>query len=159
MDNYHRKRILITGGAGFLGSHLCERLLKEGNEILCLDNFFTGTKENIIHLMDDHNFEVIRHDVEFPIHLEVDEIYNLAAMRVSCTNPEKEVMVVDPKYFRPSEVDTLFGNATKANTKLSWVPEFDLEDLVREMVQADLKHMLRDKYLKGEGFETFNYFE
>lgn len=78
MDNYHRKRILITGGAGFLGSHLCERLLKEGNEILCLDNFFTGTKENIIHLMDDHNFEVIRHDVEFPIHLEVDEIYNLA---------------------------------------------------------------------------------
>jgi len=78
MDNYHRKRILITGGAGFLGSHLCERLLKEGNEIICLDNFFTGTKENVAHLMDDHHFEVIRHDVEFPIHLEVDEIYNLA---------------------------------------------------------------------------------
>ena len=78
MDNYHSKRILITGGAGFLGSHLCERLLKEGNEILCLDNFFTGTKNNIIHLMDDHNFEIVRHDVEFPIHLEVDEIYNLA---------------------------------------------------------------------------------
>ena len=78
MDNYHRKRILITGGAGFLGSHLSERLLKEGNEILCLDNFFTGTKGNIEYLMDDHNFELIRHDVEFPIHLEVDEIYNLA---------------------------------------------------------------------------------
>ena len=78
MDNYHRKRILITGGAGFLGSHLSERLLKEGNEILCLDNFFTGTKGNIEHLMDDHNFELIRHDIEFPIHLEVDEIYNLA---------------------------------------------------------------------------------
>ena len=78
MDNYHRKRILITGGAGFLGSHLSERLLKEGNEILCLDNFFTGTKDNISHLMDDHNFELIRHDIEFPIHLEVDEIYNLA---------------------------------------------------------------------------------
>ncbi len=78
MDNYHRKRILITGGAGFLGSHLSERLLKEGNEILCLDNLFTGTKDNIEHLMDDHNFELIRHDVEFPIHLEVDEIYNLA---------------------------------------------------------------------------------
>ncbi len=78
MDNYHRKRILITGGAGFLGSHLCERLLKEGNEILCLDNFFTGTKENVIHLIDDQYFELIRHDVEFPIHLEVDEIYNLA---------------------------------------------------------------------------------
>ena len=78
MDNYHRKRILITGGAGFLGSHLSERLLKEGNEILCLDNFFTGTKENVAHLMDNPYFEVIRHDVEFPIHLEVDEIYNLA---------------------------------------------------------------------------------
>ena len=78
MDNYHSKRILITGGAGFLGSHLCERLLNEGNEILCLDNFFTGTKKNIIHLMENHNFEIIRHDVEFPIHLEVDEIYNLA---------------------------------------------------------------------------------
>ncbi len=78
MNNYHRKRILITGGAGFLGSHLCERLLNEGNEILCLDNFFTGTKDNIIHLMDDHRFELIRHDVEFPIHVEVDEIYNLA---------------------------------------------------------------------------------
>jgi len=78
MDNYHRKRILITGGAGFLGSHLSERLLKEGNEIICLDNFFTGTKENVAHLMDDPYFEIIRHDVEFPIHLEVDEIYNLA---------------------------------------------------------------------------------
>ena len=78
MNNYHRKRILITGGAGFLGSHLCERLLKEGNEVLCLDNFFTGTKDNIINLMDDHRFELIRHDVEFPIHVEVDEIYNLA---------------------------------------------------------------------------------
>jgi UDP-glucuronate decarboxylase len=78
MNNYHRKRVLVTGGAGFLGSHLCERLLKEDNEVLCLDNFFTGTKENIIQLMDDHRFELIRHDVEFPIHLEVDEIYNLA---------------------------------------------------------------------------------
>ena len=78
MINYHHKRILITGGAGFLGSHLCERLLNEGNEVLCLDNFFTGTKENIIHLMDDHRFELVRHDIELPIHLEVDEIYNLA---------------------------------------------------------------------------------
>jgi len=78
MNNYHRKRILITGGAGFLGSHLCERLLNDGNEVFCLDNFFTGTKENIIHLMDDHRFELIRHDVELPIHLEIDEVYNLA---------------------------------------------------------------------------------
>ncbi len=72
------KRILITGGAGFIGSHLCERLLNEGNEVICLDNFFTGRKENILHLMDNHLFELIRHDVTEPIFLEVDQIYNLA---------------------------------------------------------------------------------
>jgi UDP-glucuronate decarboxylase len=71
-------RILITGGAGFLGSHLCERLLREGNEVICLDNFFTGRKENIKHLLDDFRFEVIRHDITEPIFLEVDQIYNLA---------------------------------------------------------------------------------
>jgi len=73
-----KKRVLITGGAGFLGSHLCERLLREGNEVICLDNFFTGDKKNIEHLMDDNYFELIRHDVTFPISLEIDEIYNLA---------------------------------------------------------------------------------
>lgn len=72
------KRILITGGAGFLGSHLCERLLREGNDILCLDNFFTGDKRNITHLMGFPHFELIRHDIINPIYLEVDEIYNLA---------------------------------------------------------------------------------
>ncbi|NPA55863.1 MAG: SDR family oxidoreductase [Epsilonproteobacteria bacterium] len=72
------KKILITGGAGFIGSHLCKRLLDEGNEIICLDNFFTGSKENILDLMDNPFFEVVRHDVEEPILLEVDEIYNLA---------------------------------------------------------------------------------
>lgn len=71
-------RILITGGAGFLGSHLCERLLNEGNEVICLDNFFTGRKENIKHLLDDYRFELIRHDITEPIFLEVDQIYNLA---------------------------------------------------------------------------------
>jgi UDP-glucuronate decarboxylase len=71
-------RILITGGAGFVGSHLGERLLNEGNEVLCLDNFFTGRRENIAHLLDHHNFELIRHDVTEPILLEVDQIYNLA---------------------------------------------------------------------------------
>lgn len=73
-----KKRILVTGGAGFLGSHLCERLLKEGHEVICVDNFFTGTKRNIIHLLDNQYFEVIRHDVTFPLYIEVDEIYNLA---------------------------------------------------------------------------------
>lgn len=72
------KKVLITGGAGFLGSHLCERLLKEGNEVICVDNFFTGSKENISHLFGNPFFEVIRHDVTFPLYLEVDQIYNLA---------------------------------------------------------------------------------
>ena len=72
------KRILVTGGAGFIGSHLCERLLNEGNDVVCLDNYFTGSKRNIIHLMDNPFFEVIRHDVTHPYFIEVDEIYNLA---------------------------------------------------------------------------------
>ncbi|WP_179022253.1 UDP-glucuronic acid decarboxylase family protein [Winogradskyella forsetii] len=72
------KRILVTGGAGFVGSHLCERLLKEGNEVICLDNYFTGSKQNIEHLMDDHYFELVRHDIINPYMIEVDEIYNLA---------------------------------------------------------------------------------
>lgn len=72
------KRILVTGGAGFIGSHLCERLLAEGNEVICLDNFFTGRKENLNGLLDSHRFEVVRHDVTEPILLEVDQIYNLA---------------------------------------------------------------------------------
>ncbi|HCT84367.1 MAG TPA: NAD-dependent dehydratase [Candidatus Margulisbacteria bacterium] len=73
-----RKRILVTGGAGFIGSHLCERLLTEGNEVVCVDNFFTGSKENIFNLMDNKRFELIRHDIIEPILVEVDQIYNLA---------------------------------------------------------------------------------
>jgi UDP-glucuronate decarboxylase len=73
-----RKRILVTGGAGFLGSHLCERLLREGHDVLCVDNYFTGRKDNIAHLLPDPHFEAMRHDVTFPLYVEVDEIYNLA---------------------------------------------------------------------------------
>lgn len=73
-----RKRVLVTGGAGFLGSHLCERLLANGHDVLCVDNFFTGTKDNIAHLLANPYFELLRHDVTFPLYLEVDEIYNLA---------------------------------------------------------------------------------
>ena len=72
------KKILVTGGAGFLGSHLCEKLLEDGNEVICLDNYFTGQKKNIVHLLDNPLFEVIRHDVTMPFFAEVDEIYNLA---------------------------------------------------------------------------------
>lgn len=72
------KRVLITGGSGFLGSHLCERLLNDGHDVLCLDNFFTGTKQNVLHLLKKPHFELMRHDVTFPLYVEVDEIYNLA---------------------------------------------------------------------------------
>ncbi|HQI45702.1 MAG TPA: SDR family oxidoreductase [Bacteroidales bacterium] len=73
-----KKKILVTGGAGFLGSHLCERLLNEGNEVICLDNYFTGQKQNIVHLLNNPFFELVRHDVTTPFYVEVDEIYNLA---------------------------------------------------------------------------------
>ena len=75
---HSRKRVLVTGGAGFLGSHLCDRLLAAGDEVICVDNFFTGTKDNIAAFKDDPHFEVLRHDVTFPLYVEVDEIYNLA---------------------------------------------------------------------------------
>lgn len=73
-----RKRVMVTGGAGFLGSHLCERLLRDGNDVLCVDNYFTGRKDNIAHLIGDPHFEAMRHDITFPLYVEVDEIYNLA---------------------------------------------------------------------------------
>jgi UDP-glucuronate decarboxylase len=72
------KKVLITGGAGFIGSHLCERLLSEGCDVLCVDNYFTGAKDNVAHLLDNPRFEIMRHDVTFPLYVEVDEIYNLA---------------------------------------------------------------------------------
>ena len=78
MSEIVRKRIMVTGGSGFLGSHLCDRLLKNGYDVLCVDNFFTGTKDNILHLMDNSHFEVMRHDITFPLYVEMDEIYNLA---------------------------------------------------------------------------------
>jgi len=78
MSNTLKQQILITGGSGFLGSHLCERLLADGNHVICVDNFFTGSKQNIVHLLDNPYFEVIRHDITFPLYIEVDQIYNLA---------------------------------------------------------------------------------
>lgn len=74
----YRKKVLVTGGAGFLGSHLCDRLLKDGRDVLCVDNFFTGSKENVLHLMGDPHFEMLRHDITFPLYVEVEEIFNLA---------------------------------------------------------------------------------
>lgn len=77
-DMHIQKRVLVTGGAGFLGSFLCERLLKKGCEVICVDNFYTGSKQNIVHLLDNPYFEVLRHDITFPLYIEVDDIYNLA---------------------------------------------------------------------------------
>jgi len=78
MRESNQLHVLVTGGAGFLGSHLCERLLKEGCDVLCVDNFYTGTKRNIVHLLENPYFELLRHDITFPLYVEVDEIYNLA---------------------------------------------------------------------------------
>lgn len=78
MSISNRKRVLVTGGAGFLGSHLCERLLKNGCDVLCVDNFYSGTKDNVAHLISNPHFELLRHDVTFPLYVEVDEIFNLA---------------------------------------------------------------------------------
>ncbi len=78
MKDERRRRVLVAGGAGFLGSHLCERLLKEGCEVLCVDNFFTGSRDNIVHLLSHPRFEFMRHDICFPLHVEVNEIYNFA---------------------------------------------------------------------------------
>jgi len=78
VDNFRRRRALVTGGAGFLGSHLCDRLLGDGQEVLCADNFFTGAKENVDHLSGEPRFELLRHDITFPLFVEVDEIFNFA---------------------------------------------------------------------------------
>jgi UDP-glucuronate decarboxylase len=78
MRDSQRKRVLVTGGAGFLGSHLCERLVADGHDVLCVDNFYTGTKENLGALLGQPRFELLRHDITFPLYVEVDEIYNLA---------------------------------------------------------------------------------
>ena len=78
MKDNDQLRILVTGGAGFLGAHLCEYLLNHGNDVLCVDNFFTGTKRNIVHLLENPYFELLRHDITFPLYVEADKIYNLA---------------------------------------------------------------------------------
>src|ERR1035441_1874805 len=88
MHLHLEERILVTGGSGFLGSHLCERLLSQGAQVICLYNFFTGARRNIEHLLEHKSFELIRHDVTFPIYLEIDQIYNLASQTTSQSIPK-----------------------------------------------------------------------
>ncbi len=107
MKNFTNKRILISGGAGFLGSHLCERLLNSGHEVFCVDNFYTGRKTNIAHLMGNSYFEVMRHDICFPLYAEVDEIYNLACP-------------ASPIHYQFDPVQTTKTWFTEVSTCLDW---------------------------------------
>jgi nucleoside-diphosphate-sugar epimerase len=131
-----QKRVLVTGGAGFLGSFLCDRLLREGCEVICCDNFFTGTKRNIVHLLNHPAFELIRHDITFPLYIEVDEIYNLG-------NPgeftildlaEKVIRLTGSRskiVFKPLPVDDptqRCPDIERAREKLGWQPAIDLEE-------------------------------
>ena len=102
-----QRRILVTGGAGFLGSHLCERLLAEGANVICVDNFFTGARSNIEHLLDHKHFELIRHDVTFPLYVEVDEIYNLACP-------------ASPIHYQHDPVQTTKTSVTAPSTCWAW---------------------------------------
>lgn len=90
------KRVLVTGGAGFLGSHLCDRLIGEGNDVICVDNLFTGSKDNIRHLLSNPYFEFIRHDITEPLYVEVDQIYNLACPASPCI-----ISIIPLKRLRP----------------------------------------------------------
>ena len=94
MINYNQKRILVTGGAGFLGSHLCDSLLNKGHNVICVDNFYTGQKSNILHLIENQNFELIRHDITFPLYLEIDEIYNLIGKNIEAKDMEYRVLAI-----------------------------------------------------------------
>ncbi len=102
------KKILVTGGAGFIGSHLCERLLNEGNEVVCLDNYFSGKKENVVALMSNPYFELVRHDVTMPFFAEVDEIYNLACP-------------ASPIYYQYNPIKTVKTSVWAPSTCLGWL--------------------------------------
>ena len=132
------KTILVTGGAGFLGSYLCERLLEDGNDVLCLDNFHTGSRSNILHLLDDYRFELIRHDVTVPICAEIDEIYNLAAqshVQVSFETPEYTANADAIGTLRLLEAIRILGMEKK--TKFYQASTSELYGLVQETPQKE----------------------
>lgn len=115
MKDLKKKRILVTGGAGFLGSHLCERLLYEGHDVLCVDNFFTGSRENIIHLLDSNRFEFMRHDICFPLYVEVDEIYNFACPASPLHYQSDPIQTIKTSVFGAMN---LLGLAKRLNCKI-----------------------------------------
>jgi len=120
MTSFEKKRILVTGGAGFLGSHLCERLVEEGNEVICLDNYYTGSKNNIFNLMNNESFELLRHDICFPLYVEVDEIYNLA-----CAASPIHYQY-DPKQRKPY--------ISIAKEKINWEPKISLINELKQTI-------------------------
>ena len=115
MKDLKKKRILVTGGAGFLGSHLSERLLQEGHDVLCVDNFFTGSRENIIHLLDSNRFEFMRHDICFPLYIEVDEIYNFACPASPLHYQSDPIQTIKTSVFGATN---LLGLAKRLNCKI-----------------------------------------
>jgi len=136
MKYHSHKRILVTGGAGFLGSHLCDRLVGQGHEVLCLDNFFTGSKSNIAHLLGKANFELIRHDMVLPVFLEVDEIYNLACP-------------ASPVHYRYNPVKTIKTNVMGAINMLGLAKRVKakiLQASTSEIYGNPLKHPQTEDY-------------
>ncbi len=136
MKNNSNKRVLVTGGAGFLGSHLCERLLCSGIEVLCVDNFFTGAKKNIMHLMADPLFECIRQDITLPLNFEVDEIYNLACP-------------ASPKYYQHDPVQTVKANVHGAINVLDLAVRTSakvLQASTSEVYGDPLEHPQKEEY-------------
>jgi UDP-glucuronate decarboxylase len=131
-----QKRILITGGAGFIGSHLCKSLLREGHEVLCVDNFYTGEKQNVIHLMDNPNFEIIRHDITNPLDIEIDQIYNLA-----CAASPVHYQAVPIHTIKTSVIGTLnmVELATRVNARI-------LQASTSEIYGDPLKHPQNENY-------------
>ncbi len=122
------KKILVTGGAGFLGSHLCDQLVAEGNHVLCVDNYFTGSKKNIEHLLDYKNFEVIRQDICIPLYVEVDEIYNLACP-------------ASPYYYQLDPIQTM---------KTSVIGAFNMLGLAKRTKEPETSVLPITPYPKGE---------
>ena len=138
MADWQTKRVLVTGGAGFLGSHLCDRLIADGAEVLCVDNFFTGRRSNVAHLLEHPRFELMRHDVTFPLYVEVDEIYNLAAqshVKVSFETPVHTANSDALGTLRLLEIFRLLGLEKK--TCLYQASTYEMFGLVQETPQTE----------------------